>query len=376
MIKEIKILVMILLIIFLTGCWDAKDVDKRSIVQSTGVDLADNQIEISSEISQLIPQDNKNSNASKSSNVYTDTSYGENFEEARVDYNSKRPYPTFLGATRVIVFGTSLAKEGIEPYLNRVNKFFDYRKTVPIVISRESPSKLFELEVEKDLSVGYYIEDIISSFRENGNTVYKQVGDILSHISLGNVGYILPYIGIEQESIKYLGLAIMKDSKLQDIIELKECKGFLFLVNNKIEFNEVIDGFKNPNNKYSFKICCQDKKISTNFDDQIEFNLELKIDAKLQYQYYLETLSEKEIKKCEEILKSNIENCIKKTFIKSTKNWENDIFQLARHFKADHPLIYRKIDWEEEYTKSKLNLLVVVKIKDQFLFDSNANRSY
>lgn len=376
MIKEIKILVMILLTIFLTGCWDANDVDKRSIVQSIGVDRVNEQIEFSGEVSRLVSKQNNGEDSMKTANVYTDLSYGKNFEEARVDYDSKRPYSTFLGATRVIVFGTKLAKEGIEPYLNRANKFFDYRKTVLVVISREPPSELFELEIEKDLSVGYHIEDTVRFMSENGYTVYKQIGDVLSHISLGNVGYVLPYIGSEKESIKYLGLAIMKDSKLQDIIELKECKGFLFLVNDNIKFNEVIDGFKNQNNKYSFQIVCKDREISTNFKDGIEVNIDLKIDAYLQYEYYIEPLNNKELERCEELLKFKIEDCIKNIFNKSTKEWENDIFQFARIFKADHPLIYRNIDWKEKYPEAKLNLSVDVKIKNQFLFDPNADKSY
>lgn len=374
MIRKInRLIILLILVFFLNGCWDYQDVNNRSIVISVGVDRVDGNIQFITEIAKLKAELGKEQEKAEITNVYTDVSYGKTFEEARVDVDSQRPHPTFLGATRVVIFGTNIARESIEPYLNRINKMYDYRKTLLPVISCVSPRELLSIPVENDISVGFLIEDTINFLSKRGLALYPSIGDLLSNIALGVVGYVIPHIGIEQDSIKYIGLAVMKDSKLIDVLETKDTTGLLYLLGDNPKLTEIVPGTKNKDNILSFGTKIKDRKIKTKYEDgKIAIDINLDLSGQLKYQYYVESISDEELEKAERIIENKIKNDIETIIEKSQKVYECDIFQFAKIFRADNPKIFKEINWLEEYPKAKLNVNVKIKIINKNLADPNA----
>ncbi len=78
--------------------------------------------------------------------------------------------------------------------------------------------------------MGSSIQENLEWLKASGKAIYTTVGEMLSSISLGDVGYLLPYVGIQDNDIRYLGLAVMKDSKLIDVIDIRDTKWFTILV--------------------------------------------------------------------------------------------------------------------------------------------------
>ncbi|MTI66872.1 MAG: hypothetical protein FH753_09765 [Firmicutes bacterium] len=192
--NQIKIIsILIISSLILTGCWDYMDIDRRSIVITVGVDRVGRDIQFTTEVAKLITE--KGETMAGNQDIYMDTSYGKNFELSRLDTDITRPHPTTLSATRVVVFGQNYAKEGIGPYLNRINKMYDYRKTLLTVVSREPSNELIQTKVKKGISVGFLIENMMTFLSERGIGLYPKVGETLSDISLEEVGYLLPFIG-------------------------------------------------------------------------------------------------------------------------------------------------------------------------------------
>ncbi|SHH47172.1 Ger(x)C family spore germination protein [Tepidibacter thalassicus] len=375
-----KLIVIFICLILLTSCWDYKDIDQRCIVHSVGVDRVDGKIEFSGEITQI--KSSKGGGGLKTekaeaTSVYKLLSYGKNFEQARINYDSVNPFPVFLGATRLVVFGTNFAKEGIEPYLNRIDKFYDYRKTILIVITRERPRKLFDIPVKKDISMGFLVEDILKSLIEKGRALNINVGKILSYMALKDVGYLLPYIGIEEGSVQYLGLAVMKDSKLIGTIEQENTSGILYLLADKPKLTEVIILPNEEKNKYVIITSLRKRKIKTEYkNNKVIINVNLDLEAQLQYQYYIASINDKKIKMLEDKLSKKIKNYIVNNFKTSQKEFECDYFQFVKYFKADNPKIYKDINWKKEYLNSDINVNVRVKIKNLGFIDPNAKSKY
>lgn len=375
--KWIKLLIISIVLLLLIGCWDYRDIDKRAISISIGVDRVNGKIEFSGEIAKLTPSSGGDKEKAQTSNVYKLLSYGDTYEQARIHYDSVNPYPTFLGATRVVVFSRNFAKESIEPYLNRINKFYDYRKTLLTVITREPPKEIFEVKVEKDISVGFLIENIVSNLEGKGLTISSSVGEQLSDIALGKVGYMLPYVGIEEEAIKYLGLAVLKNSKLVNIIDFEDTEGILYLLADNPVLTEVLSFSEDEKNKYSIRTSIKKRKIKTDYKDENPvINIDIDLIAQIQYQYYIEPISDDKIKKLEDMLSKKVKKDIIDIFKKSQKEFECDIFGFARYFRADNPKVYEKIDWEKEYIKADINVNIKTKINNLGLVDPNAKKKY
>lgn len=378
MIRKInRISIMIICLLLLTGCWDFVDINNKCIVISLGIDYVNENIEFSGEIAKLAASPEGKEEKAQPANVYNLLSYGKTFEEARIEYDAINPYPVFLGATRVVVFGENYAKRSIEPYLNRVDRLFDYRKTLLIVVSKEPPKELFQVKTEKDISVGFLIEDIIEHLRVKGETLYPSVGELLSYIAFEKIGYVIPYIGIVEGSIKYLGLAAMKDSKLVGIIDLMDTDGILYLLAEKPVLSEVINSTKNEKNPYSFRISIKKRKITTDYiNDKTSISIDLDLVAELRYQYYIEPISDEEVKRLENMISEKVKEDIISIIKRAQKEFECDIFQFGKQFRAKHHELYRQLDWEEEFIRADVNVNVKTKIVNFSLTDPNAKKQY
>lgn len=375
MIKKLSSLLIISISLFLTSCWDYRDINERSISLATGVDIVNDNIQFTGQIAKLISSTGGEEEKAHSKDVYINVSYGKDFEEARIHYDALLPYPLFLGATQVVVFGEKFAKQGIGPYLNRINKLYDYRKTLLSVVSRDPPSDIFNFKQEKETSAGLLIEDIINNLREKKMTVYSNFGEMLSVLELEGVGYLLPYVGIEHNNITYLGLAVMKDSKLVGVIDYEDTDGLIYVLADKPVLTESLFAPEEKENKYSLRTAVKKRKLKTEYKDgKVIFNLDLLVAGELRYQYYLSNIDDKKLKQLEILVSKKLTNDIRNIFEKSQKVYKCDIYHWAKNFRAEHPSIYKKINWEEAYTTADLNINLKTEIINLGLTDPNAKK--
>lgn len=375
MYKKIICVFLIPLLLF-TGCWDSKDINKKCINISLGIDYVDDKIQFCGEIVKLTGSPREDTGESQSSSVYTIFAQGKTFEEARVNYNSNIPYPSFLGATRVVLFNEEFAKRGIESYLNRIDSLFDYRKTLNTVVCREPTKEFFNIETDKALAIGLFIDNILRNLKDEGNSICLDVGDLLSDIAFGSVGYVLPYIGIESNDLKYLGLAVFKDSKLIDIIDVHDTEPLLYILADNTKLVELIPDPLDNQNKYSFRVHINKRKISTSLkDDIVNITVNLDLHAELRYQYYKHNISDEMIKQLETELSNKISNEIIDFVKEAQKNFKCDIFNFGEEFKAQHYYQYQEIDWEQAFLSANINANVKTTIVNKNLkSDDNFKR--
>lgn len=374
--KKVELVLLFSMLIFLTGCWDYQDINNRTIGISVGIDKIDGNYEFTSGAAMLTTGQGKSNEKTEVTGEYFIMSSGKTFEEARTDYDMKIPFEDFSGSVKVVVLGRNFALDGIEPYINRIDKLYGYRKTVLLVLSRETPRELLKTKVKNDVSIGFLIDDTITYLSKDGSTLYRNLGDILMDISMKEVGFVLPYIGQEGDEIKVLGLGVMKNSKLAGILEGENSKGVLYLLARNPRFIEAIP---EPDNKniLSFQITTKKRKIETSYkNNRIEINISVNLNAVLQYEYYFNSIYRKDIKNYEQIISEKVEGQIKQALQKTQKQWECDVFQFARHFKAQHPKVYEKISWAEEYPDAIINVKVNTKIASLGFLDPNAKNRY
>lgn len=373
-IKEISLLFTI--IVCLTGCWDYQDINERSIIISVGVDTHENKVLFSGEIARLKSLQ-QSADEIKTTDTYTFFGIGKDFNETNMDIARKQPFPLFLGAVRTTVFSEDFAKEGIEPYLNRINSLYDYRKDVLAVISREPTKMIFETPVENDISIGFLVEDIIRYMDHRGRTVYTSVGKILSVEAQDNTAYVMPYIGREQNKITYLGLAVMKDSKMIDVIDINKAYVIPLVYGQKIDLMKNITLPKAENSPFSFRLNRKKRKITTEYENEkIIIKVDLKLTAQLQYREYREPIDEASIKALEKAISEMIEKDISEMIKKTQEDYNADIFRFLEIFKSEHPRVFRNIDWRKEYKRAHIQVKVDTRITNQNLRDYNAQLKF
>ena len=371
-----KIICVMILPLFLTGCWDYKDVNKRSIDLSIGVDEVDNKLEFTGEIAKLQSSSQGSKGTSQITDVYKYRSLGMYFEGSRGEYDAKNPGPDFSGATRVVVFSKKYAeKTGIKSYINRLYYVVGFRNSVLVTVSKEPTNEFFNGKVKNDICIGYAVEDTVRQLEADGGALYKTVQDILSDIQFGDIGYLVPYITRDKDTIKYLGLAAMKDSKLEGTIKSEESNGFLFILSKKPVTISVIPNPSDEKKLLSIRTILGRRSIKTSYiDKKINIYIDLKLNAQLQYEYSMEPLSKNDMKKIEDTVSNKIKEDINSAIKRSQNDFKCDVFGFARDFKAENPEYYREINWKEEYPKAVFHVNVETTIKNTNLMDPNGKK--
>jgi len=375
--KKNKYLIFSILFSFiLTGCWDYRDVNKRSITLSIGVDESKGNIKFNAEAATNIPHGG--SEISKvSNNINVDEAIGRQFEDARIDYLRRKPFPDFSGAVRVVIFSKNFAEKGITPYINRINLLYGYRKSLLIVVCRESTKALLSQKIKDDISVGYSIENTIESLSSTGLAIQVSEKDILAYIALKNVGYLIPYVTNENNSIVLLGYAVMKDSKLIDTLDLLNSNGVLYLLSKKPFISGAIPSPSNDRNTISYVNTLNKRKISTSYiNNKIVINIDLALKTQIVYEYRIEPLSNDDRKKIEKQVSDIAKNYIETLIKKSQQEYQSDILQLYRYFRADNIEASKTIDWKTAYPNAAINVNVTTKITNTNFLDPNASKKY
>lgn len=371
MIKKLNLIVCILsMSILFNGCWDYKDINRRGILLSVGVDEIKGEIQFTGEVAKLFSPTKEQQASTRVTDVYTFKSSGRYFEGARQDFENKTPLTDFSGAVRTITFSKSFAENGIEQYLNRIYFLSQYRSSILITVFDGNTENLFNTEIVNDISVGYAIEDTIKKLNESGAAIYKTVQQIQSDIQFKSIGYLVPYITREDGTIKYLGLAAMKNSKLVGVIKSENSKGFLYLLAKKPAMNMVIQIPGESNNIFSLTNILKKRKIRTYYKDgKVNIDIDLKFNTQLQYEYFLEDLNKEDLASIEKEVSNKIKKDVMYALEKSQKEFKCDVFGFARHFKGKYPNIYKELTWEDAYDQAVFNVNVKTTLINTRLLD-------
>lgn len=345
-----------MLIFLLTGCWDALDINKRSIISAVGIGKNGEDIQFNVEIAGLYKSESKEEG--QKSDVFLVSSTGKTFNEASTNLHQQLSFPGFLGATRVVVFDKDYASErGIESYLNRINKIYDYRKTLLITLCNDS-KKLLSIKPKNQISAGFKIESIIRQLHDNGSIPYTTVSEIISNIAFGDIGFVTPFLCVKEDKTAILGMGIFNyNSKLIDIISFKESKNLLYLLSDKAELNMDIkhkEKKDNEDNIMQFSVILKKCKVNTKYtNEKVFINVHLKFEADLLYQYYNLQIQSEDYELYEKKMEDKIKNDLIALIEKSQKQYKCDIFDFAKYFKAQNINDYRKLDWSNEYLMQK-----------------------
>lgn len=373
-----KISFLLLLVLVLSGCWDYEDINKRSITLSLGIDKKDGDIIFNGEIAQLVSLSNKIGSTASITDVYQFNSMGKDFEEARYNFDYKIPTMDFSGSVISVVISKEYAQEiGLESYINRFSFISGFRPSALVVISEQHTEELFKEKVLNDISTGHSIQNIVRYLERGGTSIYTTIQNVRQNISFKEIGFLLPYIKKEKDTIEYLGLAVIKDSKFIGVIKAGDSTGTIYLINNKASHDETIPNPQNKDNLLSIKTKLKKKKITTSVvDNKINIDVNLDLNSMILYEYTRQSISKETVKELETIIANKVKEEVISSIERSQQEFKSDIFGFARYFKGDNPQIYKTINWIEEYPNVSFNVHVKSKITSFNLINTKVKENY
>lgn len=394
------LLLLVMIVPLLTGCWDRLEIEERAVILGIAVDLADpaekkefsevshidhifpkpntsTLIKVTAQIAvpgriPLGPGDSGGGGSSKGQKpVWVLSAVGSTVDDAMMVLQQELADRIFLGHLRVIVISEEYARRG----LSNLNDFFrrnpEVRRLAWLVVSKEKASKLIDASPELERVPALYLLAMMDHAVEMGKYPNEFVGKFWSKLSSKGQEPYLPYVSIKtKENIDIAGLAYFKGDKMVGKTKPLEIGFFMGITGFKGGGYTAFIPFPNASNNVMFRATYRTAKTRVSILNgkphaevwvQIEGNIEEKSDE------HMPSFDHKEVLALEqEIAKRTEEGYIR--LIKQTQEVGTDIFGFGEYIRARLPdywnrEIKTKQNWQKKYKELTVKTHVQIKIR-------------
>lgn len=369
--KKISLLFLILSILAVvqSGCWDRVEIEDLGIVLGTGLDKGeDNQIRLIVQLAVPTEMGGGPQQVGRGKKpTFTVIGTGETVYDALVDVQRQFSDRIFFGHNRVLIIDEELAKEGIAEYIDFFVQHPQPRLRALVIVSKNAEEAL-KTETSKDLSSSQALEEVLHLLKTGIRITLKDVFQMLRQEG-GSV--VLPWVQVsdnegEQENVQVKGAAIFDGDQLIGTIDFELKKGLLWL-RDEMDLQSISVNPEEADGYITFHLIRSKTKLlpsieGGNWKITVEIEQENEI---VENQTTLDTSTEKVKRELEKDLNKTVEQQIRKTLEKVQKEMKTDAFGFAEAFERKYPKRFaqEKDHWDEIYPEVEVEINVTSRIR-------------
>ncbi len=365
-VKRITVLLLIVEMLCLTGCWNYREVDNLSMVGGFAIDKGkeDHKYHVTFEFLDL----SKSPPGSKLLETEGDTVF-----DAVRNAISKSEKKLFFSDCKVVVISQSIAQEGITPLLDWVFRDAEPRITInPVISEAPTAAEVLQQKPVTDQLSSLEIWRTISQNTTNLSEVPNvELYEAVDRLTDEGISLTLPCIKIseskDQKTLELDGAAVFKKDKLVGYLNRDETKYYLF-VKNLVKGGLLV--VSPENNDQSICLEMQDSRTKvtpkiSNATASIQINTKVKAalgEDQTTQDYVNEKNLEKAEKGAEKLLKDNMTSVIKKV----QTQFDSDIFGFGKIIHQTSPEFWNKnkSNWDELFKNLKCTVTTEVSINN------------
>ncbi len=127
--------VLLILCLFLTGCWDRRELNELGIALALGIDKVEDEYQVTAQV--VVPSEIAMKTSTGRSPVTLFQAKGETVYEAFRKMTKNSPRKIYPGHLRMLVIGEDLAEEGIADSLELLSRDWELRSDFFVVIAKD-----------------------------------------------------------------------------------------------------------------------------------------------------------------------------------------------------------------------------------------------
>lgn len=235
-------------LIFICGCWDAKDLQNLAIVSAVGIDVDEKlpgkvvvtvQIIKPGEVRSASGgggggESSEGSSASQKPAYVMVSSSGNTISEVFQNFVHQVDRELYLSQNQIIVFGKEAARRGVYPYVDYFIRIRESRETTWILVAEGKASEILEtnlgLEKIPAIAINRLVVNRELASQASGTTLHDFVSSMLSETSAAYTS-LIQVTGTEDKKIRLAGTAVFKEDKFIGAFDKTETRGFLWVIN-------------------------------------------------------------------------------------------------------------------------------------------------
>ncbi|ADL13571.1 Ger(x)C family spore germination protein [Acetohalobium arabaticum] len=393
--KYVLIIVLIIGLSFLPGCWSRVELDKRGIVSGIAIDKAkeEGKLKLTAEI--IKPGKIKapsstggGSGGSKEKAVWVVSSTGHTIFEAIRNFTMQVSRKLFWAHNRLIIISEDLAREGVYSVLDFFLRDQEGRARAWILISKGSEaSEILKMKAELEKIPAKDIEELISARTVTSKAVAVDMHHFF--LKLGSkttspVASRIEPIGQSKQDkkenkakkVRLTGASVFKEDKLVGWLNRPATRGFLWIT-GEVESGIIVVKSPADNGKVSLEIVETSSKIEAELKNgELVMNIQVDGESNLGDQSGSADLTRPaRIEALERRMTAVIRNEIKECLYKAQQEYKTDIFGFGEVVHRAFPDKWKKLkkNWEEIFPELKVKIDVEAKIRRPGIIKESIN---
>lgn len=375
--------VLLILSLFLTGCWDRRELNELGITLALGIDKVEDEYQVTAQV--VVPSEISMKSSTGRSPVTLYQANGETVYEALRKMTKTSPRKIYPGHLRMLVIGEDLAEEGIGESLELLSRDWELRSDFYVAIAKDMTAeeilnvtttleaipanKMFNTlkasETAWAATNGIILDELITDLTNEGKeavlTGILVTGDQEIGTSKQNVESITP-----SARIQYDDLAVFKKDKLLGWLTEEESRGYNDITNSVKNTVSVISCPKKG--KISIEIIQLKSDVKGKMNKgkpEVDVNIKLKGNVG-EVECPINLTEPKTIAELEKITEKKMEDSINQTIESVQKQYESDIFGFGEAIHRSNPKEWKKIkgQWDKGgFSELTANVKVAVKLQ-------------
>lgn len=376
------IVTLLILTLFLSGCWDRVELNELGIAMALGIDKIENEYVVSAQV--VVPSEVSMRASTGRSAVTLFHATGDTVYEAFRKMTKVSPRKIYPGHLQILVISEELAKEGIADSLELLSRDWELRSDFYVVVAKDltasevlnvtttiesiPANKMFNaLKVsEKNWAgtEGVILDELVTNLISDGNeavlTGIQVFGDKETGSSKQNTDSITP-----TTRIQYDNLAVFKADQLVGWLTEEESRGYADITGKVKKTVTSIPCPKEGNItievlKYHSKI-----KGSINQGDP-EIDLIIEAEGNIgEVLCSIDIMKQETIDELEKNYEAEVKEIIHQTIESVQKQYQSDIFGFGEAIHRSNPKEWNKMKehWDERFSDLTVNVHIDMNIR-------------
>ena len=382
--RLIRVFIVIIMLLPITGCWNNRDLTELAIVTGLGIDLSDNQkIELTLQVIRPSAlRENQNGGHGHEKAYMNVTVEGNTiFEAIRnvIAYFDRRAY---FAHVQVMVIGEALSIQGLGDILDLFERDSETRRRAELLIAKGMKAKeVLDVESEMQGIPSIQLFEGLRAADDLSKASNINLFEMLKEFSHEEHAVLIPVIqsvGSEArlEDLKIEGMAVIKKNMLIGYVTPLETRGYMFAKNKIGSTILVTSSPVNPEKKVSIEVTRSEGKIKAGLKDgKPVLVIEVKAQGNIGEQHDEADLTEPGRKKtleqkAENLIREEVEAIVKT----SQERLKTDIFGFIDKIEKNHYRKWKEIrtQWDDIYADLNVEVKVDFQIRTSGLIKQPA----
>lgn len=231
--------------LFITSCWDSRDIEELAMVVGMGIDQLDSdEYIVTLQIARpdLLAQGQDGGGVNDVAAVWVLTVRGSSIFQAVNNARDQSPRDIFFGHTQLLVLGEDMAKRGVGPVLDYIQREINMRRTIWVAVAHGEAKNIMEAQPSLAPIPAVGVVGTLGLQQAYSQGFPIRFGDFITQIAVPTAGAIAPIVQLvknvpedeEAEEQEIKRTAVFQEDKLIGTLDEIETKGLMWL-NGQIE---------------------------------------------------------------------------------------------------------------------------------------------